>query len=176
MAQTLAEKIAAKKLLASNPQEPLPSADPAIAVVEQAKQQEIVNAIEDLPAALEPAPAQGKQNLSTEQMLDLDLESLGKMNANILLEANLTLNEIVPRIRSLSDVPDANIKNEMELLKKALMANPEAVALMLPTDVGLLVQSLRRITQEAIVNAEKTKKAPKEKAAKIDFSAQVDDF
>lgn len=98
-------------------------------------------------------------------------EDIGKINETILRDAELTTADIVPRIRQLASLSDADIEGEMSLLKAALMANPQAVSLMLPEDVGLLVVSLRRITKESILaEAEKKATKSKPKASKIDIT------
>lgn len=122
-----------------------------------------------------------KPLVSTEASID-DLLDAPMMSTEqrILQEAQIVTADIIPRIRQLNSLSDMEAENEMKLLKAALMANPEAVALMLPTDVGLLVQSLRRITKEAVIEAASKVKKPKEK--KIDAQsmqqmlADVDDF
>lgn len=70
--------------------------------------------------------------------------------------------ELLTKIRHLSEVPEADLKTEMDQLKVALLANPAAVELMLPEDIGLMVENLRRIVGEAIAAAS----APKERKAK----------
>jgi len=70
--------------------------------------------------------------------------------------------EILIKIRELTSIAGDNLKGEMDQLKKALLENPAAVALMLPEDIGMMVEALRRVTGEAIAEASK----PKEKKAK----------
>ena len=67
------------------------------------------------------------------------------------------------KITELVDLDDEDLKDAMQDLKKALLDNPDAVALMLPVDIGEMVKALRRITGEAILSA--TKK-PAKKASK----------
>lgn len=114
---------------------------------------------------------------SIDDLLDRKMMSTEE---RILEEAQIVTADIVPRIRQLESLSDMEAENEMKLLKAALMANPEAVSLMLPTDVGLLTATLRRITKEAMIEAASKVKPKKEK--KVDAKniqamlADVDDF
>lgn len=114
---------------------------------------------------------------SIDDLLDRKMMSTDE---RILEEAQIVTADIVPRIRQLESLSDMEAENEMKLLKAALMANPEAVSLMLPTDVGLLTATLRRITKEAMIEAASKVKPKKEK--KVDAKgiqamlADVDDF
>jgi len=79
--------------------------------------------------------------------------------------------DIAARIQALNDLSDIPLKNAMSELKKALMANPNAVSLMLDTDYGQMVIALRRLTKQDQVEAEtEKKKGTSNKKKKIDFS------
>lgn len=92
------------------------------------------------------------------------------IDPTILKEAELVTADIIPRIRQLASLSDIQTENEMKLLKAALMANPQAVSLMLPEDVGMLVVALRRITKEAILAEVEKKAKGKTKVAKMDIT------
>jgi hypothetical protein len=82
--------------------------------------------------------------------------------------------DIEQRIQNLENASETELEGQMKALKKALMDNPAATELMLDTDIGKMVIALRRLTKEAIVEAEKEKKPgrkPKEKAMPIDADA-----
>lgn len=70
--------------------------------------------------------------------------------------------DILPRIESLSSLSGEDLSKEMGILKKALIENPDACAIMLPTDIGKMVAALRTITGMALVEAA----APKAKGGK----------
>ena len=72
--------------------------------------------------------------------------------------------DLVPRIKELADLSGEDLTDAMKELKKALMHNPDAVALMLPEDIGDMVTALRRMTGESIVAATTKKPAGKAKA------------
>lgn len=75
------------------------------------------------------------------------------------IQPSQAASEIITKIRDLVNIPDEDLESEMKNLKKALLENPDAVALMLPEDIGATVAALRRVTGESI------EKATKEKAA-----------
>jgi hypothetical protein len=91
--------------------------------------------------------------------------------------------DLLPRIKALADLSDADLPNEMASLKKALMANPDACALMHPEDIGDMVEALRRITGQALASAKASKtKAPsasalsKKKLTAEELQAALDDL
>jgi hypothetical protein len=72
------------------------------------------------------------------------------------------MEDLRPRIDQLQDLQGDDLSEAMKELKKALMENPAATQLLLPEDIGKLVEALRRITGEAITSA--ATKPKKEKA------------
>ena len=67
--------------------------------------------------------------------------------------AQQAYSDLLPRLAALQSISDDKLQDEMRLLKKALMENPAACALMLPQDVGQLVTALRRLTGEQLALA-----------------------
>lgn len=65
--------------------------------------------------------------------------------------------EISQRIAQLNELSDADLKNEMQSLKAAILENPAATSLLMDEDVGKMVAALRRITGFAISQASKPK-------------------
>lgn len=61
--------------------------------------------------------------------------------------------EMAQRIAQLADFDGDSLKYEMAALKKALLENPSAAALLHDEDIGKAVQALRRMTGTAIANA-----------------------
>jgi hypothetical protein len=190
---TLMEILAAKK---AAEQQPIPVGEPAapiqssvIAIEPLTYEQKEANLVEE-PILVEATDTHtanlttANNVLTNEEVADIVLTPENvldiKMDETILAEAAITVDDIIPRIRALNSLSDMQVEREMPLLKAALLANPAAVSLMLPTDVGLLVASRRRITQEAII-ATAAKKEKKPKTAKLsDMSpeavAAIDDF
>lgn len=72
------------------------------------------------------------------------------IDASFNPEIAYTEHEIVPRIRELSSMSELELPKEMKRLQTALLANPNAVSLMLPEDVGTLVKELRRMVGDAL--------------------------
>lgn len=60
------------------------------------------------------------------------------------------------RLDSLVSASGENLKNDMQELKRALMQNPNAVALMLPSDIGQMVIALRKMTGVELAAAKTT--------------------
>lgn len=78
--------------------------------------------------------------------------------------AEQVYNDILPRINDLVNLSGEALEQEMKILKKALMENPDASNLMLPEDIGKTVAALRRMTGQAQATAAaKPKKGAKEK-------------
>lgn len=100
---------------------------------------------------------EAEKEKSIDTLLDMPLGFAGTVDAEIAKDAKITVDDILPRIRALSSLAEIDTIREMDRLKEALLANPEAVNLMQPEDVGELVKALRRITKEAVVTAEKAK-------------------
>lgn len=114
----------------------------------------------DKPTAPAPAPT-----VEETAKAAVEIEAIkSRMDKAILSEAEQTVTDILPRIRALKDMQTDQLDEEMDSLKEALLANPAAVQLMLPEDVGQLVIALRKITGQALVSAA----APKKKAPKLD--------
>lgn len=88
--------------------------------------------------------------------------------------------DIIPRIRELETLSGEDLAGEMTLLKGALLANPDAVALMLPEDIGLMVAALRKITGQAITEASEKKPrgtgAKKKALTAADMEAAFDEL
>lgn len=79
--------------------------------------------------------------------------------------------DIAARIKALNDLSDTPLENAMKELKKALMANPNAVSLMLDTDYGQMVIALRRLTKQDQIEAEADKKkGGNGRKKKVDFT------
>lgn len=154
MAESLKERIARKKAkalaqqagLIPEPVDPTPIEEPS----------SISGMIDSLTEAVKLQEKEEAKPLSVSEMsLDDLLDApLGVVNSAIAEEAAIVTADIIPRIRQLNSLSDAQLEVEMKLLKAALMANPEAVALMLPEDIGEMVVALRKITREAVVAAE----------------------
>lgn len=66
--------------------------------------------------------------------------------------------DIKTRIHNLEDLMDDDLKNAMAELKQALKKNPNASELLLDSDVGKMVTSLRRMAHVAVVAAKEPKK------------------
>lgn len=119
------------------------------------------------PPSTPPAPAEKVEAAPVvvveEEVVGIE-EVKSRMDKAILSEAEQTVTDILPRIRALKDMQTDQLDEEMDALKEALLANPAAVQLMLPEDVGQLVIALRRITGQALVSAS----APKKKAPRLD--------
>lgn len=178
--EMLAQKIAAsavKKEVPSNVQAALDAPElPVIeAHVEKVTDTKTINIVDNLKQQLTAVEqAKGK---TIEELLD---EPLGKSDATIAEEARIATADIVPRIRQLNSLSDMEAEKEMKLLKEALMANPEAVSLMLPEDVGSLVATLRRIVKEEVIASAAKKVKVSKKEPKVDaktmWAVDADDF
>jgi hypothetical protein len=168
---TLAEILAQKKLQNASAigvvsSELSPSATPVVeAPPIPAITPTVIPVVKSNPINVE-ALVQAKEDLL---FAEVDAMANADMNNTILKQAAITVEDIVPRIRELITLSDIDAKNEMELLKAALMANPAAVSLMLPSDVGLLVTTLCRVTGQAVLEEKiaKEKKAKKPKALDV---------
>ena len=100
-----------------------------------------------------------------------------ELDQPITADFSQAASEIQQRIKALEALSDDDLKPAMDDLKRALMANPTACALMLPEDIGETVKALRRITGQALV-APKTKKekVPKLQNLTAEQIAELDDF
>jgi len=176
---TFKEKLAAKKLEAEQATQ-LSAYTTAVEVVQVVQQPaEIKTEVSNKPLTLaEKLALRRKEEASAppivkpeifalgEVALAVEDENAGTVHSLIQEQSDITVADIVPRIRSLNDLSQADLKNEMSLLKNALLANPEAVAHLLPTDVGDLVKAARKLLGMEIVESVKTK-GKKEKTSKL---------
>ena len=83
--------------------------------------------------------------------------------------------DIKTRIHNLEDLMDDDLKNAMAELKQALKKNPNASELLLDSDVGKMVTSLRRMAHVAVVAAKEPKKPGRKttpKAKDIQLTAE----
>lgn len=69
------------------------------------------------------------------------------------LAAQQAYADILPRIDGLVKLSGEVLEKEMSILKKALIENPDACAIMLPVDIGKMVAALRTITGMAMTEA-----------------------
>lgn len=72
--------------------------------------------------------------------------------------------DILQKISELNTMSGEELPDAMKQLKRALMENPDAVALMRDEDIGEMVAALRRITGQEIVAAPAKKSGGKAKA------------
>jgi len=83
-------------------------------------------------------------------------------------EAEQAYADLKTRIDSLVSMSEDNLKTAMQDLKRALMQNPSAVSLMLPSDIGQMVIALRKMTgvelEAAKSSATKAKTGKKKEA------------
>lgn len=93
------------------------------------------------------------------------------------MEVSQAAADIIPRIRELETLAGEALETEMQQLKGALLCNPDAVALMLPSDIGLMVIALRKVTGQSISDATKEKKegGTGKKKSKILTAAEMAD-
>jgi len=71
-----------------------------------------------------------------------------------ILGVEITVDEIKAKIANLSTIPDMpNLKNAMNDLKRALRQNPAACNLLLPEDIGQMVQHLYKVTNTVVLQA-----------------------
>ena len=89
------------------------------------------------------------------------------MNIETQTEMSQLASEISARISNLETLFEDDLRNEMSDLKKCLVENPSAAALMKHEDVGTLVRNLRRTVSAAVLaaNTAKEKKPPTKKTA-----------
>lgn len=76
-------------------------------------------------------------------------------------ETRQAYSDLKERINNLCTLSDTDLKNAMTELKKALMQNTNAVALMLPSDIGQMVIALRKMTGVELAKAEEKKTGKK---------------
>lgn len=109
-----------------------------------------------------------------ENDLILDPELVVKIEA-----VELTTPELQEKIKALATTSEGeDLKYAMRDLKKALLSNPSACALLLPEDIGEMVKYLKIMIGPDLAKIEtsKAKKEAKEKAPKLikltDFSVE----
>lgn len=125
------------------------------------------------PLALE-AVATPEQDPSTipAPVQTINLEEIIAANPGVSTEIVQSYVDIKKKILELETLPDGpELQGAMKTLKEALMQNPSACSLMLPTDIGKMVIALRVLTKEALIEASKEKKAgrkPKTAALTVD--------
>jgi hypothetical protein len=71
--------------------------------------------------------------------------------------------DITQRINQLDSLSGESLKSEMSQLKRALLDNPAACALLLPEDIGMMVANLRKVVGTAIMASSKPAKEKKDK-------------
>ena len=69
------------------------------------------------------------------------------------LAAQQAYSDVLPRINGLVALSGEALEKEMSILKKALIENPDACAIMLPEDIGKMVAALRTMTGQALTEA-----------------------
>lgn len=91
-----------------------------------------------------------------------------------LTDATLTTQQIQDKITQLSVTEDGvPLKNAMDDLKRALLANPAACAAMLPENIGEMVKHLIRLTGKEIEDTMAGKRKGNKKE-KIDLNNLTD--
>lgn len=83
---------------------------------------------------------------------------------------NLTIDQLQSMIQRLSSTEEGfDLKQEMSRLKVALKQNPAACSMLLPEDVGAMVEKLKKITNRGILDQlnPEIKKEKKVKAAPV---------
>jgi len=78
--------------------------------------------------------------------------------------------DLQQRISELESYSGEELKSQMQQLKKALMENPSACALMLPEEIGSMVSALRKITGQHAVEAATKKATGRGKAKPVALS------
>ena len=89
-----------------------------------------------------------------------------------LNQAAVSAQQIKDMIDALSQTEDGeSLKNEMAKLKKALLENPTACAMLLPSDIGEMVKYLMKVTGKDIMDQmSSTAKKASTKTKPIDFT------
>jgi hypothetical protein len=80
------------------------------------------------------------------------------------MEISQAAADVIPRIKELETLSGEDLETAMLQLKGALLQNPDAVALMLPEDIGMMVVALRRMTGQSIAEATAEKKTGTKKS------------
>lgn len=88
-------------------------------------------------------------------------------------ETKQAYSDLKVRLDNLVSLSDLDLKTAMTELKKALMQNTNAVALMLPSDIGQMVIALRKMTGVELAKAEEKKTGKKTKVKEVMLSADA---
>ncbi len=102
-----------------------------------------------------------------DSMEDLDKLVLEPSVTNVL-GTPITLDDVRAKIKKLSNIEGEDLKREMTYLKHALRVNPEAANLLLPEEIGEMVQSIYKLTNKVV--AAQAAKATVSKSKKIDVT------
>lgn len=160
---TFAEKMALKKAQTAAP------AVAAQTVTEPVTVTSGSSVTQSDPKVLAPntEPAQ-----SAEQKVSQPVSTLAKGDTGTAdTETAQAYADIHARIEALADLSDTPLEGAMSALKKALMANPNAVSLMLDSDYAQMVVALRRLTKEDQLEAAKEKTTGRKRTKKtVDFT------
>lgn len=125
--QSLKERLLASAKQQAPVEETKPSLVTSVTVLAAAAKQEESNVVIDQPGnAVEPLVDMGVQQAYA---------------------------DVLPRIDALAALSGEALDKEMGILKRALIENPDACSLMLPKDIGKMVEALRRITGQALSDA-----------------------
>lgn len=149
--QEAALKVTALASLSSTTSEPDKAEDTAEGKVVAAQPVESVPT-EEFKLVLVPA----KGDTGTKEA-DSPKDS-SKEEPEVSIEIQQAYADVKAKIDLLESLEDTVLEPAMKDLKKALMQNPNAVQLMLDTDIGKMVTALRRITKEAQIEAAAEKK------------------
>lgn len=109
-------------------------------------------------------PVKADTTIPTVQPVSLQPSVPSITNDTDAEQAYADISQKIEALLSLSDTP---LENAMKDLKKALLTNPNAVALMEDTDFGKMVIALRNLTKEAAVENLKEKVAGKKSKNKL---------
>ena len=88
-------------------------------------------------------------------------------------EIKQVASEIQQRISQLTTFDGISLKEEMDSLRKVLIVNPAACELLLPEDIGLAVQALKRLVGKEIASTLASKGEKKPKASKSMTAAEL---
>lgn len=137
----------------------------------QAEAPKVIAPVESVPSGASPAATiPAKEDTGTPKAETTATESPTETD----LVTAQAYADIKNKIEQLEALEDTALEGAMKELKKALMANPNAVSLMLDTDYGKMVLALRKITKEAQVEATKEKSTGNGKGKKATKSLPLD--
>jgi hypothetical protein len=80
--------------------------------------------------------------------------------------------DVKERLNNLVSMAGEDLRGEMALLKKALMQNPNAVELMLPSDIGQMVIGLRKMTGVELAAVKEGKATGTRKKKEVALTAE----